>query len=145
MARTAMTTTFIRETKGDDTDVEMYRGFVVARCGARLCARLAEGDLQERVAEFLQEQFQGGGIRAAVSQGRHITGAVCCALVDRKARGLERQATLLKRAVDAFWDDFRGEQRFLLPTGREVFETLAGQGTAAQKERGPGVGPPPES
>ncbi|MBI4312617.1 MAG: hypothetical protein HY681_12670 [Chloroflexi bacterium] len=118
-------TTFTRETKGDDADVELYRGFVLARCGSRLCARLAEGYQQQRVAEFLQDHFYDQGVRAAVSEGRHITGAVCCALVDGKVKGLERQRALLKQAVDAFWRDFQGEGRFFLPSGSELHQQMA--------------------
>jgi hypothetical protein len=115
--------TFIRETKGDDTDVELYRGFVLARCKARLCARLAEGYWQLRAAEFLEDYFYDKGLKAAVSEGRHITGAVCCVLHDQSAKGLKRQAALLKEAIDYFWDDFYGPRTFDLPSGRELAES----------------------
>ncbi len=80
--------TFIRETRGNDTDIELYRGFVLARCNMRLCARLAEGYWQQRIAEFLQDYFYDLGLRAEVSESRHIMGAFCCALLDQRVKGL---------------------------------------------------------
>lgn len=115
--------TFIRETKGDDTDVELYRGFVLARCNTRLCARLAEGYLQRRVAEFLVDFFYDEGLSAAVSEDRHITGAVCCVMRDASVKGFKRQTALLKQAIDYFWVDFYGERTFDLPYGTEVYES----------------------
>lgn len=82
--------TFIRETRGNDTDVELYRGFVLARCNTRLCARLAEGYWQRCIAEFLQDYFYDLGLRAEISESRHITGAFCCVLLDQRAKGLKR-------------------------------------------------------
>lgn len=117
--------TFSRETKGDDADIELYRGFVLAKCGTRLCARLAEGYQQRRVAEFLEDHFYEKGVKAFVSEDRHITGAICCALLDRKVQGLNRQVALLREAIDAFWTDFRGAREFDRPSGREMHEARA--------------------
>ena len=114
---------FIRETKGDDTDVELYRGFVLARCNTRLCVRLAEGDWQHRVAEFLQDYFYDRRLKAAVSVDRHITGAVCCVLHDLRVKGLKRQASILKEAIDYFWRDFFGERSIDIPSGTELYES----------------------
>ncbi len=112
--------TFIRETKGDDTDVELYRGFVLARCNTRLCARLAEGYQQRRVAEFLEDYFYERGVRATISEDRHITGAVCCVLQDGRVKGVKRQSELLREAIDYFWGDFFGARTFDLPSGAEI-------------------------
>lgn len=119
--------TFIRETRGNDTDVELYRGFVLARCNTRLCARLAEGYWQQRVAEFLQDYFYDLGLRAEVSESRHITDAFCCVLLDQRVKGLKRQTALLKQAIDHFWDDFYGDRTFQLPSGRELYESEQGE------------------
>lgn len=124
---------FIRETKGDDTDVELYRGFVLARCNARLCARLAEGYWQARAAEFLEDYFYDRGLKAAVSEGRHITGAVCCVLHDQGVKGLKRQAALLKEAIDYFWSDFYGPRTFDLPSGRELAASDEGRKARGQR------------
>ncbi len=113
--------TFIRETKGDDTDVELYRGFVLARCNTRLCARLAEGYSQRRVAAFLVDYFYENRLTAAVSEDRHITGAVCCVMHDPSVRGFTRQTALLKEAIDYFWNDFYGDRTFDLPYGMEIY------------------------
>ena len=112
--------TFIRETKGDDIDVELYRGFVLARCNTRMCARLAEGYWQKKVAEFLEDYFYENGIKAAVSEGRHITGAVCCVIHDPRIKGLKHQTKLLKEALDYFWSDFFGMRTIDLPSGSEI-------------------------
>ena len=121
---------FIRETKGDDTDVELYRGFVLARCNTRLCVRLAEGDWQQRVAEFLQDYFYDRRLQAAVSEDRHITGAVCCVLHDLRVKGLKRQAVLLKEAIDYFWRDFFGERSIDIPSGTEIYENQSEEASA---------------
>ncbi|MBI4199588.1 MAG: hypothetical protein HY535_03840 [Chloroflexi bacterium] len=113
---------FIRETKGNDRDLELYRGFMLARCLTRVCARLAEGPLQKRVAEFLKDSFYDRGIRAVVSEGRHITGAFCCVIQDARVQGLPRQVGLLREAIDAFWADFHGTRTFDQPTGEELYQ-----------------------